>query len=149
MKKILGLCVISGVLLAACNGGQATQNPAPTTQASETQQGTETNINGAQTKQDYSTQLQALQKKVTDAVAKAEGLNPIGNLDADYKTGTDMLMELEAVSNEVDLLEDEIEYQAKAGNMSDYREDLIQLEKLDHELSRAEDSIEYKFRLDD
>ena len=145
MKKILGFCVISGVLLVGCNNGKTEQIPTPT-QEIINQDTTQANDHA---NQDYTSQLQELEKKVTETTKKAEGLQATGNLDADYQTGTDMLMELKALSNEIDVLEDKIEYQARNGNISDYLGSLEKLDALDQALDLAEDFVEYTFYLED
>lgn len=137
MNRVVMVAAFMSLLLIGCSANQTDVPKTKDINSAEAQQN-ETGV------VDFNVQIEELQQKVEKAVAKA------GNLEGvDRQVGIDMLMELEGLSDEVDLLEDEIEWEAKNGQMSTYREVLKQVGQLENNLDRAENQVELQFGLDD
>ena len=96
----------------------------------------------------YSSQIQTLKTKVETAVKQANALKASNNWDADFQTGYDMLAQLDLLESEVDMLEDEIKWQAQTGN-GDYWNQLEQVKQLEFQLDQAKNYIEFEFKIDD
>lgn len=143
MKKIFVVGAFTGMLLVGCGNGEQEQAQATKVKEATPVAVSEDIASEAETT-DYTAQIEALQAKVTEGITKAEALQGI-----DRKTGIQMLTELEAISNEVELLEDEIEWEAKNGKMLAYRAYLKQLSQMDKQLDVAENQVEKQFGIDD
>lgn len=141
MKKIFVVGAFTGMLLVGCGNGEQAQ---ATKVKEATPVAVSEDIASEAETTDYTAQIEALQAKVTEGITKAEALQGI-----DRKTGIQMLTELEAISNEVELLEDEIEWEAKNGKMLAYRAYLKQLSQMDKQLDVAENQVEKQFGIDD
>ena len=59
-----------------------------------------------------------------------------------------MLAQLDLLGSEVDMLEDEIKWQAQTGN-GDYWNQLEQVKQLEFQLDQAKNYIEFEFKIDD
>ena len=84
-------------------------------------------------------------------IAECDGIERSSSYDKNFEAYLDMEAKVNALDNEMDRYDDELEHAARSGDIS--REDYVAVEReldyIDDRLSAAEDSLEYRLGVDD
>ncbi len=132
---------------------QAEKDAGAQTDAASTEQGAAKTDDAAdeQAALDADPTLADFSTRVDELVAEFEAVEPTSDRDADFQTYLDMESKANALDEEMDRYDDELERAVRAGDMTreDYRAAERELDRLDDRLSAAEDSLEYRLGVDD